>query len=252
MHSLEWLNVNANRAFPLKSSNHFLNSTSKFKLPYDFIVDGMLFLNVNYQLEFYISQIDYSEDILTVTVSLGTGEDALKGSIQNPSINLENETMSLNGTGVYTGSYGTIIIGSLQNMLKGSLTFNFGATTFEPTRINRLSTGINSLNGITNGAINIVSRSNVSVRVEGQNLIIDTIDGLCQCNNNNCVKSINDVKPVNGNIDLIGIGVMEVTGSENGVTIENTVSESCCGCDEINDILDDLTDLERRVTALES
>jgi len=254
MYNQEWLNINANRKYPFKEESNLKDETRRFQLPDDFLVDALLIVPINYQFDFYVSKVSFSIEELAVTISMRDQEEALTGTIQYPDLSSTNQTLALSGRGTYNGGYGKLVIGSFSSLIEGEFNFLYQDTTVEPCRIIKLNQGITSLNGITSGNIILKSGTNVVItpEVDQNKIIIDTFDGLCACDECPTVKTINGRQPVNNNFSIAGIGCVTVTESGNGIQIGNDCEEACCGCDEVNDMVDRIRDLQERITILEN
>lgn len=242
MRNYEWSNFNALRKYPIQTNCTPHTKDKLFTLPNSVIVDAVLQMSYEWQQQFYISKIDYSPLQFYIEISQAeTSNLALQGI-------LTGTTIFLTGVNPYTYSVGKIIIGSLDDLPYGSYEFYPYSTLLEPCNVLKLNSGIASLNGITDGNINLVSQTNVVITKTGSNIVIDTQDGLCACDENPCIKSINGIYAKNFLID--GTGCVKVNNGTNGIIIENTCESSCCGCTEINDMLDRINDLSARITAL--
>lgn len=252
MYNLEWANENSERKFPFIHTASLRDKTKRYTLPNSVIVDTLLALTEDYNLPFFLSNITYSPKILSVTISMATGKVALVGSINNPDPLAKNFTLELNGEEKYLGSYGKIIIGSLENLLEGSFDFFAVDSFFEPCRVIKLSRGISAINGITNGNVILTEGANTEILVNGRKIEINAIDAKCQCDTCQCIKTINGIPPLGNNFKITGVGCVQINPTENGIEIVNTCEESCCGCDEINAIVQQLQELQSRIIALES
>jgi len=224
-----------------------LDIYNKFSIPETFIVDAYLSMSVDFQAMFYVSKIHYSPELLSITVSLLDGTEALVGTIQDSSF-----LVNLYGKNKYTGSFGKIVIGSYENMIYGEYEFSPKATYIEPCRVLKLGKGVTSINGITSGNVVFTTGSNVVIEQNGTIIKIDTQDGLCACGDIPCIKTINSIEPRNNNFEILGVGCVNIGPSESGLEIQNECEEACCGCDEINDMVDRINALQERITILEA
>ena len=249
MYNLEWYNLNANRRFPLIHEQDPIDITGKFTIPNNFIVDAKIMVNINFQHNFGISKILYTPEVLSITINdINEGIEALVGTLQNPIIE-EPTTLIISGKDSFLGSYGKLIINSLENMPYGE--FKFAAAVIEPCLVLKLGQGVTGINGITSGNVTLASKSNVVISKENNIIYIDTQDGLCACDSTSCLKTINGVEPVNRNINIVGRGCVTVEPIEGGILVGNSCEAACCGCDEINDFIDRINELQKRITILE-
>lgn len=249
MNYVEWLNLNSNRSYPFKTDAGTMDRTNKVKLPNDFIIDAILSVSKNFQFDFYLSKYIYTPDLLSVTVSDAYTIEAMVGTIQNPSKDLANATMVMTGKDEYLGSWGKLVIGSVKNLMEGQYDY---LTIFEPCRVMKSGRGISSINGIKDGNVVLASGSNVVIQVDGKKILLNTVDGICACENNPCIKTINDIPPLKNNFIFEGIGCVRFVPIENGLRAVNDCEDSCCGCDEINDMIDRIKILTDRIEILES
>lgn len=238
----EWYNLNSNRRYPFKSSASLLDITKRNYLSNDFIVDAIFVVSKNWQEDFYLSKYLYDSTRLILEVSCRVTEEvALAGS-----------PTGLIGINSYVGSTGKIIVQNTYNLIEGE--WSFSDTEFEPCRILKLHRGITSINGIYDGPITIEAGQNAIVTTENNKIEVKASSDPCNCKDNGCkcIQTINGVEPINSNIQISGIGCVTVSETENGIEIGNQCEESCCGCDEVNDMIDRIKDLEERVIRLES
>lgn len=246
MYNNDWLVQNSYRKYPFMHECTLRDETKKFILSNSVIVDAIFHLNIGYQYQLYLSKILHSPEYLSLTFSIN-GEEALTGTSNETG---EFFTINLEGKNDYEGSIGKVIIGSLTDLPYGEYSFLVYDTRIEPCRIIRLYNGINSLNGIRSGNVTLSSRSNVNISKDGNIIYIDSQDGLCACNTLQCIKTINGIYSENFIIDSRGcIAIEDIDG---GIRLINNCEQACCGCDEINDFIDRINELERRITALES
>lgn len=253
MYNMEWLNINGNRRYPFREDSTMFDSSRRYELPNSIFVDALIGVPVDFQYNFYVSRIQHSPVLLSITISTQEGIEALVGTIQNPDIEQSNIVLNLDGKEKFLGAYGRLIIGALNNLPEGDFEYLQQDLALEPCRIIKTSLGVTSLNGIASGNIVLKSSSNVVItpRPDDNVIVIDTFDGLCACDNCPTIKTFNGQKPVNNNINIQGIGCITVVPGNNGIDIRNECEDACCGCDEVNDMVDRISDLQRRITILE-
>ncbi len=249
MYNIEWQDINEDRKYPFISTATLKDKTNTFTLSNSFFLDAIILVNKDFQAQFYVDQIKYTPDLISISINMQDGTPALIGTSENPT---DFSTLGLEGKNEYLGSFGKLMLGKISNIPYGTLSFYAPATMFEPCKILKLNSGISSINGITSGNVILSSESNVIIRVEGNKIYINSIDGLCACNETPCIKTINGIEPINSNFIINGIGCVKVSDDEGGIIVENTCEESCCGCDEVNDFIDRMQGLENRIHALES
>lgn len=252
MYNLEWLNENANRRYPFKEETTLVDRSERYQLPNTFLVDGLFMLSRNFELDFHVGRVSYSPDALTITVNAVDNETTLVGTIQAPDPQLKNSTITLFGEGQYVGSFGRFTIGSLEDLTEGEFDFFRTETAIEPCRIVKLNQGISAINGITSGNVILKSGANTVITVVGKKIQIESFDGRCACENCPCIKTINGIPPKGNDFRIEGIGCVSIGAAQNGIEIANDCEEACCGCQEVNDFLTRLRDLEERIIILEA
>jgi hypothetical protein len=249
----DWYNINSYRKYPFKDYCTLIDITKRVTLPSNFIVDAIFSLSLNWQENFYLSKTTINSTELTLEVSCKIDSTvALSGTIQNPSYSSSNFSVTMYGLNSYVGSSGKIVIGSLSNIIEGTHTFN--DAEFEPCRVLKLAKGVTSINGISDGPVILEAGQNVFVEVVGNVITIRALTDPCNCKDNGCkcIRTINGIEPVNNNIQISGIGCVTVSEGEQGIEIGNQCEDSCCGCDEVNDMIDRIRDLEERIIHLEA
>lgn len=245
MYNLEWLNENMHRKFPFMHECSLKDKTGYYTIPDSIFLDILIQVNIDYQYMFYISKIEYTPEYFSVTVSVNETE-ALKGTC------LPTDTvLTLYGQDAYKGSFGKIILGNFSEIHYLSLDFSAASAIIEPCRVIKLCSGINSINDITEGNVNLVGKTNVIVEKDGNNINISTKDGLCACDSIPCIKTINGIEPINNDFKITPRGCVSINSITGGIEIGNNCESSCCGCDEINDFVDRINSLEKRIRILE-
>lgn len=254
MYNMEWLNLNSNRRYPFKEDSIMYDVSRRYKLSNTIFVDAIIGTPIDFQFNFYISRIQYSPVLLSVTISTQEGLEALIGTIQDPDSNASNILLNLEGKNKFLGAYGRLIIGNLNNLPEGDFEYLQQDLVIEPCRVIKTSLGITSLNSITSGNIILKSSSNVVItpQVEDKIILIDTFDGLCACDSCPTIRTFNGQEPINNNVNIQGVGCITVVPGNNGIDIKNECEDACCGCDEVNDMVDRISDLQRRITILEA
>lgn len=229
---MEWLNQNSLRKYP------FTTDSDMEGIPDSVFVDALLSLSTGFQYEYILREVRYTPEYLYVSVARRDTLDVVLEGYNT------NGLILLSGNGV-----GKIIVNDLTGLEYGSKLYS--NIIFEPKLVTKLCSGISSLNGITEGNILFTSGTNVSINTIGNVIKIDTIDGLCACNENKCIKTINGIPPDStNNFRISSVGCLRTTNETNGILLENICETACCGCEEINDMIQELQSLQKRIVAL--
>lgn len=279
-----WLNQNALRAYPLSEHATRRDTSDSYTLVDDFLVDMVLPVNasLNYNpSSFYISRVDVFGSGVNFDVSYWTGsEAALVGSIAIDTATFsEDKTYYLQGEDDFEGVLGKVVIGTLDTILKlpGSYTFDLTGARIESSIIVpdlRGVTGFRVIEDETDegvlyqGDIAFEPGSNFRIVVSDFNgktvLQFNAIDGEgtianCVCEEELAelepIRTINGVRPNRlGNIDLLGDDCLEVTpqAGDSAVAMSDKCSKPCCGCPELETLVDDQKRVRDQVQTLEN
>jgi hypothetical protein len=265
-----WLNQNALRAYPLSEEATRRDSSDSYTLPDDFLVDFVLPVNSALEYEpgnFYVSQITIFGTSITVEFAYWTGSaKSVIGSISiQVSTFTHNRAYLLNGDDDFEGVVGKVVVGNIDTVLLqvGSFAFNLAGGRLEPSVIVpdiRGVTGFRVLDGDDIGELfqgDIAFEAGDNFRITRSNfsgvtvLTLNAIDGEgtiaeCVCVGDEAdegpIRTVNGVPPDSqGNINLIGDDclVPEPQADENSIKITDVCSKPCCGCPELDTLVDD-------------
>lgn len=152
--NLEWLNHNANRAYPIAADVTRTNSTGDFTLPDSFLVSLYLSVNAGNNVipgKFYIKTLNVSSQGFTVVIGY---ENADSTAITVASANIPrgthvtNTTYALTGVGNFADCTGHLVIGSLYEIDQqpaGLWQFTLEETRLEPDAIRPQIRGVSGL-----------------------------------------------------------------------------------------------------------
>jgi len=270
IHTLEWLNKNSQRAYPLKEDTSRQDVlTGTYRLVDDFLVDLVFVVDVGKDKRFFLKFLSILGTVITGQIYDEDDAPAATFTIDSTA-HTRYKQYALSGTGAYEGSLGKLVVGELGNLLaapQGSFEFDLVGAEFEPAIIVPDIRGVASISKKpeTEGEVfaqlvgNVLLGAGFNTRVrldEDANCIrIDAIEGaglgpICDCPTEQvpgpCIVTINGIPPdASSNFNIRGVGCIVVTPIENGISIKNECVENCCDCEEIDD-------LEARVAALES
>jgi hypothetical protein len=110
-----------------------------------------------------------------------------------------------------------------------------------------------SLQSGSNHSIQVTSTSGYSVlkfnAVDGGGLTAD-----CGCNDvtlNPCIRTVNGVSgDAQGNLVVAGGDCIKVTSSSDGLSIADTCAKPCCGCNELQVVVGDVTTMSTQLNTL--
>lgn len=280
----EWLNTNALRNYPLSQAATQTASNSSLELPDNLFVDMKLavpYINGMHPANFYISAItvypqgfvfeigyDGAFSVPSIAVSSPV---AFSGFTQYSSVLIKGVTNS--NTYDFSQISGVAVLGDISAIqtLVGTTTFTKAATRLESSVISfgpkRIS-GIRVVNsGFTTpvlaGQISLQSGSNHSIQVTTSGnystLKFNAIDGgglsdTCGCNDvtlNPCIRTINGIHgDAQGNLAIVGGDCIKVDTSDTGLAISDTCAKPCCGCNELQVVVGDVTTMTTQLNTL--
>jgi len=278
-----WLDQNSQRAYPLSEEATRLDATGTYRLPDNLIVDFIL--PVNSALEynpasFYLSGLAIFGTGVTLDFSYHTGDSAvLVGRTTVAESTFErNSTYFIQGVDDFEGVLGKVVIHDLSTVFQQSGVYEFDldggrmeATVIVPDL--RGVTGVRVLDGddigeLFQGDIALEAGSNMRITKSDYNgtvvLTLSAIDGEgtiaeCVCEGDTgaeaAIRTINGVVPDNkGNINLLGDDCLQVTpaADENAVALTDVCSKPCCGCPELETLVEDQNRMRDQVQTLEN
>jgi len=279
-----WLNQNALRAYPLSESATRRDTTDSYTLPDDLLVDMVLPVNasLNYNpASFYVSHVDVFGSGITVEISYWTGSaGAVVGSIAVDTATVtENKTYYLQGEDDFEGVLGKLVVGDVSTILQrpGSYAFDLAGGRIESSVVVPDLRGVSGFRVIEDenddgmlyqGDIAFEPGSNFRITVADylgkKVLTFSAIDGEgtiadCVCEEELAelepIRTINGVLPDDlGNISLLGDDCLEVTpqAGDNAVQLTDKCSKPCCGCPELDVLVDDQKRVRDQVQTLEN
>jgi hypothetical protein len=272
----EWLNINAGRAFPLAENASRLDSSGSVKLPDSLIVAAQISMTPDYAAgTFYVSRVGGFPDRVVVTISY---LDADGISREIASVVALAVTHTTNTTYPFTGVnsdavlLGSITLGDLSEAMQavpGLTDFDATSTPFEVSALFVATPALKALE-FYNGSTLIQSFTDIAVLRPGENIrltrINDTtirIDAIAgenlvspaECENAEpvppCIRTINGVAPdENGNFQLEGGSCLDINVQVGTITITDVCAKSCCGCDELEAIVQGLQAVEQQLITL--
>ena len=172
---------------------------------------------------------------------------------------------------------GVITIGDLTELLNnppGRVDFNTDAH-LESTVISmntagvssiRVGSGVQTADDTLTGHVIVRPRTNFGIRTSTteNSLSFSALKGLgliadCTCEGEielgPCIRKVNGLRPdLNGNIDLVAGTCISIDAAKDdaALSLSETCSEPCCGCDQLNIVVGDLRDLQSGFDRLDS
>lgn len=271
----DWLNQNANRAFPVHEDCTGMDISGTFALPREFIVDLLWPIHTSLGQEcdrFHLYSVVASGDTVTINVAYTNKADitAVIGSATiNRNSHKMNMTYLLQGVGEFKDSVGFITIGRLDTVYSqgGGYRFDLAGAALVPTCIRPNLRGVsslrvqsgNDLSDLMTGDVELLEGWNVRLTVEpGNKIRIDARSDAnmredCECDDaRTCIKTINGVPPdASGNFTLVGDQCLTLNPITNGLQFIDECSSSCCGCDELTVVIDATEEMSGQIDKVE-
>lgn len=281
--NLQWLNHNSQRSYPIADWGDSIDQSGAIKIPDNFIL--ALYFPVHAGLavapeKFYIQSLGIYPTGYSITIGYDNGEldRPIVASVNIARSGLrENLSYALAGAGDFDDSVGKIVIGSLETidlLPPGLYTFDPEATPLETDTIQPMIRGISSLTVVNGsdrspritGDVEIVagSRMRIVANLVGDQppqIVFSAIDGeglnaACECEDEppeNCIRFINGIPPLpDGNFRIVGNRCLEVTPIENGLQFSDTCSQPCCGCEELDALIQQIDRFSDGVVTLQN
>jgi len=275
--NVEWPNINSQRNYPFAQSATLVSED--FTLPNDLIVDLVMPVNTGVTPAvdptlFHVSRIGVFSGGVVITLAYN-GSDFATINVAKSTFTAY-KTYSFTGINEYFDVQGWITVGSITKTLEypGSWDFTAATAGLEPTVVRpnlRSITSMRVANGedvsaALSGDIVLVAGNNVRFRlgeVSGDPaIIVDAVTGAnyqeeCECTDINelspPIRSINGVAPdESGNLTLQGSDCLSLNGGTAKITLEDTCSDPCCGCAELEVITDTFAAVQNQVQTLQN
>lgn len=274
----EWLNVNSGRAFPLAENASRMDSTGSVRLPDSLIVAAQINQTASYAAgTFFVSRLIAVPDLVSVTISFFDGEEAPR-AIATISVPVElhrtNKTYAFVGEGVDEVILGSLTIGALDETLRtvpGQLSFDVSATPFEVSALFVSTPSLEAVE-IYNGTTLLRRHTRVLKLRAGENIRlsyvdgdpdvirIDAISGENLINPDTCENAVPVPAPIrtingvpgdsNNNFNLDGSNCLNVDVAPGVITVTDLCSKSCCGCEELEELVAGLQQVEQQLLGL--
>lgn len=272
----EWPNVNTQRRYPLAEGTSA--KSGDMVLPNDLLADLVIPVNTGISPPvdptlFHVAQVGVFSG--GVMISFGYN-GAIFGSVSVPLQGFHDyATYRLIGVEPFQDTEGWVTIGRLDSIMQypGAWTFNLESARLTPSVIRpniRAVTGIAVRSGSVftapfTGDITLRAGANMRLRAVahggGATVYFDAIDTggyteACDCVDLTpalpCITSINGTPPTNGNITITGGPNFTVDPGDGGINIDDSSSEPCCECPELQKVTEDLEEMMSQVDTLDT
>jgi hypothetical protein len=278
--NLQWLNHNAQRAYPLTDRATKVDTTGTIVLPDSFIVS--LYLPVSASADvapsnFFIRSVLIAPTGFNITVGYSDGKTTVDVAAANivRSNYAPNRSYALGGIDTFSDSVGQIVIGQLDeidSLPPGFYTFEPAATAIEPDAIRPMLRAVTSLQIINDaeisdniyGHVTLVAGTNIRIDVSNTEntaeITINAISGQnlnhdCLCNIpdiGDCIRCINGVCSTDGTFTFAQDSCISITPITNGLSFKDTCASPCCGCTELDAVTTQLNRFGDGVTTLQN
>ena len=278
----EWLDSNMQRAFPFREDSSLQDGMQAATLPNYVLVDAVFGLAQGQLSEqaVYLDKLVFTGDYLTLYFSGTLDLATVAGSLGSVSIRIADSTIyasyRLSGADdYYEDANCRIVVGDLSrlssDLAPGVYLFNWTSAAMEPHVVRPSLRAVRALQTQTDGQLSEYVRGHV-VLVAGNNMRITAVDsstlrfdaiateGLydaCVCDGSFPVyppiRTINGIPPdASGNIVLEAGDCIAINGGSGSLSIQDTCSVPCCGCDELKAIVDSMAVAESAIGRLTS
>lgn len=254
--SLDFLNANALRNFPLKEGVSRVSTLGEFTIPNDFIVDLQVAVSYDPAKRYYISRIVNFEDVITIEISNDVA--SLVGSFSIVKSNhWQYKEYLMSPADNFNGAVGVACITSLTSMgeqPQGAFLFTLASAELEARCSVPALKGINRLvfqnttgeSYSLSGDVIIEARQNLRFKLDPDvenKIILDAGNGLglnTICSDElKCIKTINGIPPdSDGNftLDFSDCATLTPIPAGTGLLLEDICCKPCVGCNDIEEL----------------
>jgi hypothetical protein len=278
--NLQWLNHNSQRSYPLTERATKTDTTGTIRLPDSFIV--ALYLPIHSGLafapnNFFIKSVLIAPTGFNITIgydNAGTAVDVAVANITRSNYQ-PNRSYALGGVDNFDDCVGRIVLGVLDevNTLPlGLYSFDRAGGELEPDTIRPMLRAVTRLRVSNNGELSapiygdVTLVAGINVRLTAAvvgaetEIIFDAISGAnlneeCYCKvpeTGDCIRCINGVCSTDGNFVIAPDDCIQITPMSNGLKFSDTCAQPCCGCTELDAVVDQINRFGDGVTTLQS
>ena len=278
--NLQWLNHNSQRSYPLTERATKTDVSGTIRLPDSFIVG--LYLPIHSGLSFapnnfYIKSVLIAPTGFNIAVGYtanGQNVDVAAANITRSNYQ-SNRSYALGGIGDFDDCVGRIVLGSLDEvdlLPPGLYEFALADGELETDAIRPMLRAVtrlrvsnnNELSAPIYGDVTLVAGNNI--RITAANFGVETeivFDAIANTNLNEecycdtpeqpeCIRCINGVCSPDGNFILAPDDCIQITTMSNGLKFADTCAQPCCGCTELDAIVDQINRFGDGVTTLQN
>ena len=256
----EWLNQNAQRAYPFKEDTQrvptdvYGNLLADTALPNYVLVDFVFTLPSTGSIGLYLSSLGLVGTLLTLVFS----EDATNTPVCTVSVNtathVVNQGYNLVGMDQWSDARGRIVLGTLDrlsdDLADGIYTFTPDQTAMETCTVRPAIRGVRSLQVVDganvsdpiSGRVQLVAGDNIALYYEAATNAIwisatpnSAYAEPCTCESTmatNVVRTINGI-PVQDLQLKSNSECLDISASAGVITFTDNCSKPCCGCEEL-------------------
>jgi hypothetical protein len=266
--NLQWLNHNSQRSYPLTERATKTDTTGTIRLPDSFIV--ALYLPIHSGLafapnRFFIKSLLIAPTGFNITIGYddnGTAVDVASANVIRSNYQ-PNRSYALGGVDNFDDCVGRVVLGNLDEVDQlppGQYEFTFTDGELEPDTIRPMLRAVTRLRVSNNGELSapiygdvtLVAGNNVRITAVAfateTEIIFDAISGTnlneeCYCETpeiGDCIRCINGVCSTDGNFILAPDDCVQITPMSNGLKFADTCAQPCCGCTELDAIVDQI------------
>jgi hypothetical protein len=281
---LQWLNHNAQRSYPLAEWGSKQDQTESITIPDSFLVALYFPVHAGHDVEahrFFIKTLGIYPTGYNIGIGYedDSGDPPTVGAVNiAKDSHTENRSYAIAGVDDFDDSVGKVAIGMLDEidlLPPGQYVFDYAEAGLETDCIRPQIRGITSLAAVTasgevsarvHGDIELVAGENIQINVsqlEGlpTQIIFNAIDGEglnedCVCDDiseGQCIYTINGIPPLpDGNFRIVGDDCLDVDPIEHGLQLVDTCSQPCCGCEELDALIDQIDRFADGVVTLQN
>jgi hypothetical protein len=262
MVTLDYLNTNSLRNYPIKDGCSRTSVDGLFTIPNSLIVDLVLCNPGTVSLSLYISAVSVSPTNLSIEISDQTLGEMGVFQTTLPLTNYNTDLSLIPGSN-FPSATGNITIGSgddLVDLVSGNFIFSYTATTllmrvYSPSNPGLSWISFSDVKGNTStqtGYVQIDGHSNIQFRLGSGVVYIDAgedlgLNKIC-VSNQIPITTINGVPPnSDGNFTLIPEQCVALTTAQFGLSIADNCGQTCLGCTAIETLTTQVNSLETSV-----
>lgn len=275
--NVDWLNANTQRAYPVSETATRLDTSGGFRLPDDLLADLLIPVHADATIDpskFHLKSVGVFGTV--VVISFGY-DGTLIGSVTiDSTVFTPNSVYRFVASSPFFDTVGTVVVGKLDAILQtgGSFEFDLAGGRIEPHAIVPALRGVQAIylenSGVLSDPIvgDVVFQSGRNALLtyipgapgEPDRIQISAIEGAglnaeCDCGEARakpCIKTINGISPDDdGDFKLLDDECLKLEAIANGLQLVEQCANPCCGCDELQIVLNTMQSVANTVASLE-